>query len=200
MPHSTPREIHNEQVDIQDFGNHTKSAQIGVSSSASNIPKPPFIDINWSPPAPEGQTLGNTLPPRPPRVDKMRTEIKKNLIFMLESKKIQVTGGKLPWRNLFKVLQEHKCKFENWPAGTPEPSTQNGIEKAPQDEIKAIYKALVDEERPLRIRRIDGRLGGADRVFISQDPSGSGSGNKRSRDEQESDVGVRESNRRRLEM
>ncbi|THU77819.1 hypothetical protein K435DRAFT_74791 [Dendrothele bispora CBS 962.96] len=136
-------------------------------------------------------------PPRPPRVDDMRVEIKKQLITMLESSNIQVTGGKLPWRNLFKTLQEHKCKFENWPAGTPEPHTQNGIEKAPQDEIKAIYKALVDKERPLRICRIDGRLGGADPIFKLQDPSGSGSGNKRSRDEQGSDIEERKRNRRR---
>ncbi|THU80099.1 hypothetical protein K435DRAFT_972913 [Dendrothele bispora CBS 962.96] len=214
VPHSmAPQEIQNEQVDIHDSGTHTQSAQIGISFNASNIPnQSPLININWSPPpAPEGQTFEtsfipetgtghNTKPPKPPRVDKMRTEIKKRLISMLESKKIQITGGKLPWRNLFKILQEHKCEFENWPAGTPEPSTQNGIEKAPQDEIKAIYKALLDKEHPLRIRRIDGQLGGADQVFISQDPSGSGSGNKRSRDEQGSDIGERESNRRRLEM
>ncbi|THU77815.1 hypothetical protein K435DRAFT_973803 [Dendrothele bispora CBS 962.96] len=160
---------------------------------------------------PEGQTLGNTFipetgtghntkPPRPPRVDDMRVDIKKQLISMLESKKIQITGGKLPWRNLFKTLQEHKCKFENWPAGTREPHTQNGIEKAPQDEIKAIYKALVDKEHPLRICRIDGRLGGADRIFISQYPLGSGSGNKRTRDEQGSNIEERESNRSRLGM
>ncbi|THU86982.1 hypothetical protein K435DRAFT_970090 [Dendrothele bispora CBS 962.96] len=180
--------------------------QIDDIFNESDIPNPP------PPPAPVVQPLENTpfiaetgtshstKPPRPPRVDKMRVEIKKQLISMLGSKKIQITGGKLPWRNLFKTLQEHKCEFENWPADTPEPSTQNGIEKAPQDEIKAIYKALIDKEHPLRIRRIDRQSGGADRIFISQDPSGSGSGNKRSRDEQGSDIEERESNRRRLNM
>ncbi|THU80639.1 hypothetical protein K435DRAFT_972681 [Dendrothele bispora CBS 962.96] len=188
----------------QESGNSVQHMQqIDVSLNGSHIPNPP-----QPPPAPEGQTyentpfsLGyNTRPARLPRVDKMRTEIKKQLLFMLESKKIQITAGKLPWRNLFRILQEHNCEFENWPEGIPEPSTQNGIEKAPQDEIKAIYKALIDKERPLRIRRIDGHLGGADRIFISQDPSGSGSGNKRSGDEQGSNVEERGSNRRKLEM
>ncbi|THU77817.1 hypothetical protein K435DRAFT_877354 [Dendrothele bispora CBS 962.96] len=180
--------------------------QIDDIFNGSDIPNPPLAPapvvqpLENNPFIPETGTGHNTKPPRPPRVDDMRVEIKKQLITMLESNNIQITGGKLPWRNLFKTLQEHKCKFENWPAGTPEPSTQNGIEKAPQDEIKAIYKALIDKERPLRIRRIDGCLGGADRIFISQDLSGSGSGNKRSRDEQGSDIGVRENNRRRLGM
>ncbi|THU86984.1 hypothetical protein K435DRAFT_970091 [Dendrothele bispora CBS 962.96] len=192
---------------FQGSGNSSQHReQIDDIFNGSDIPNPP------PPPAPvvkplentpfiaETGTGHNTKPPKPPRVDKMRIEIKKQLISMLESKKIQITGGKLPWRNLFKILQEHKCEFENWPAGTPEPSTQNGIEKAPQGEIKAIYKALFDKERPLRICRIDGRSGGADRVFISQDPLGSGSGNKRSRDEHGSDIGERESNRRRPDM
>ncbi|THU97444.1 hypothetical protein K435DRAFT_965461 [Dendrothele bispora CBS 962.96] len=190
---------------------HTQ--QIDVSLNGSNIINPPHTNANCHPlPAlgiqtfgdtpfiPETGTSRNTRPPRPPRVDKMCTEIKKQLISMLESKKIRNTAGKLPWRNLFKILREHKCEFENWPKGTPEPSTRNGIEKAPQDEIKAIYKALFDKERPLRIRRIDGQSGGADRIFIPQDPSGSGSGNKRGRDEQGSNVEEGGINRRRLRM
>ncbi|THU97445.1 hypothetical protein K435DRAFT_857574 [Dendrothele bispora CBS 962.96] len=211
MPHLPSQEIQNEQAGIQelDSGGSTQHVQqTSVSSNAFNIPNPLLLNDNWSPLVLRGQTFENsfisethnTKPPRPPRVDKMRTEIKKQLISMLEYKKIQITGGKLPWRNLFRILQEHKCEFENWPTGTPKPSTQNGIEKAPQDEIKAIYKALFDKECPLRIRRIDGRLGGADRIFISQGPSGSGSGNKRSRDEQGSNAEERESNRRRLRI
>ncbi|THU90270.1 hypothetical protein K435DRAFT_802139 [Dendrothele bispora CBS 962.96] len=163
--------------------------QIGDLLHRSNYPPPPLAlggqKFGSIPFITETGTSHNTKPPKPPRVDKMRIEIKRQLILMLESKKIPVTRGKLPWRNLFKILQEHKCEFENWPAGTPEPSAQNGIEKALQKEIKSIYTALFDKDHPLRIRRIDGQLGSADRIFISQDPLGSGSGNERSRDELE---------------
>ncbi|THU95964.1 hypothetical protein K435DRAFT_859048 [Dendrothele bispora CBS 962.96] len=212
MPHLTPQEIRNEQADIQESGDSTqRMQQIGVSPNASNIPNPSFININRSPlPVLEEKTFEkpfitetgmahNTKPPRQPRVDRMRIEIKKRLISMLESKKIRITGGKLPWRNLFKILQEHECEFENWPVDTPKPSTQNGIEKAPQYEIKAIYKALFDKERPLRIRRIqiDGQSGGADQIIIPHPLSGK----KRSRDDSEQgEVKERESNRRRLGM
>ncbi|THU97447.1 hypothetical protein K435DRAFT_838606 [Dendrothele bispora CBS 962.96] len=162
---------------LQEFGNPVQHMQqIDVSLNESNI-------SNLSPPpGSERQTSEDT-----PFIPETGTCHDTNL-HEKESKKIQSTGGRLPWRNLFGTLREHNCEFENWPAGTPEPSTANGIEKAPQDEIKAIYKALFDKECPLRIRRIDGEPGGADRVFISQDPSGSESGNKRSRDEQGSNV------------
>ncbi|THU99625.1 hypothetical protein K435DRAFT_794780 [Dendrothele bispora CBS 962.96] len=129
------------------------------------------------------------------RVDEMRLKIKEQFLSMLKSCNID-TGDKLPWRNLFKILRERTCQFENWLEDTPQPHTQNGIERAPQREIKALYKALLDRERPLRICRIDGCSGGADLRFILQDPPGSGSGTKRSRDEQGGEVEERESNRR----
>ncbi|THU88542.1 hypothetical protein K435DRAFT_803445 [Dendrothele bispora CBS 962.96] len=97
----------------------------------------------------------------------------KNLLLPTESYNTD-TGDKLPWRNLFEILRERKCQFENWLEDTPQPHTQNGIEKAPQREIKAVYKALLDRERPSRICRIDGSSGGADLRFILQDPPGSG--------------------------
>ncbi|THU84175.1 hypothetical protein K435DRAFT_843794 [Dendrothele bispora CBS 962.96] len=165
---------------LQESGNSVQHIDVSLNESNISNPSPP--------PGPEGQPSEDTpfIPghgtkaPQPPRSDKMRTEIRKQFISML--------GGKLPWRNLFNILREHKCEFENWPAGTPEPCTQNGIEKAPQDEIEAIYKALFDKELPLRIRRIDGESGGTDQIFIAQDPSGSESGNNRSRDEQGSNI------------
>ncbi|THU76268.1 hypothetical protein K435DRAFT_901035, partial [Dendrothele bispora CBS 962.96] len=221
MPHFPSQEIQNAQAGMQDSdsGDSTQHMQqINVSNGLNN-PNPSLININWSsPPVLRDQTFDNSFISETgtahntnrtyPIYQATKTttsrqdvyRVKKQLIFMLdllfgkESKKIQITGGKLPWRNLFKILQEHACEFENWPAGIPEPSTQNGIEKAPQGEIKAIYKALVDKECPLRIRRIDGQLvGSADHIFISQDPLGSGgSGTKRSRDEQGSDIEERE--------
>ncbi|THU83549.1 hypothetical protein K435DRAFT_784133 [Dendrothele bispora CBS 962.96] len=132
------------------------------------------------------------------RVDEMRVKIKEQFLSMLKSHNID-TGDKLPWRNLLKILQERKCQFENWPEGIPHPHTQNGIEKAPQKEIKALYKALLDKERPLRICRIDRGSGGADLRFILQDPPGSGSNAKRNRDEQGGEIEERESNRRRMD-
>ncbi|THU86095.1 hypothetical protein K435DRAFT_868631 [Dendrothele bispora CBS 962.96] len=131
------------------------------------------------------------------RVDEMRVKIKEQFLSMLKSHNID-TGDKLPWRNLFKTLEERKCQFENWPEGTPRPHTQNGIEKAPQKEIKRIYKALCDKEHPLRICRIDGRSGGVNLRFILQDPPRSGSGTKQSRYEQPGEIEERESSRRRM--
>ncbi|THV00938.1 hypothetical protein K435DRAFT_854325 [Dendrothele bispora CBS 962.96] len=153
MRHFSSQGIQTEQAGIQD-------SLVVLSGQTLENPRPFGV--------PEIGTAHNTKPPRTPRMDKMRVEIKKQLISMLDSHKIH-TGGKLPWRTLFRILQEHNCEIENWPAGTPEPSTQNGIEKAPQDEIKAVYRALFDKEHPLTIRRIDRRFGGADRTFISRD-------------------------------
>ncbi|THU97454.1 hypothetical protein K435DRAFT_838607 [Dendrothele bispora CBS 962.96] len=132
------------------------------------------------------------------RVDDMRIKIKEQFLLMLRSHNID-TGDKLPWRNLFKTLEEHKCQFENWPEGIPQPHTQNGIEKAPQNEIKAIYKALCNKEHPLGICRNDGLgcSGGPDLRFVLQDPMVSGSGTKRGRDEQQGEMEERERNRRR---
>ncbi|THU76987.1 hypothetical protein K435DRAFT_846360, partial [Dendrothele bispora CBS 962.96] len=61
--------------------------------------------------------------------------------------------------------------------------------------LLVLYRSLAIVQ-PRKSIRIDGQSGGADRIFISPDPLGSGgSGTKRSRDEQGSDIGERENTR-----
>ncbi|KAF5364764.1 hypothetical protein D9758_009344 [Tetrapyrgos nigripes] len=87
-----------------------------------------------------------------PRVDRMRFEIKDNLLSILKSHNID-TGNKLPWRSLPNVPRERGYKLQYWPDGIPRPDTQNGIEKAPASQIIAIYEVLNNRDHPLGICR-----------------------------------------------
>ncbi|THU86615.1 hypothetical protein K435DRAFT_922349, partial [Dendrothele bispora CBS 962.96] len=99
-----------------------------------------------------------TRPPKPPRVDKIRIEIKKQLISMLVYLK--------------KNVRRSKSQGVNFPG-----ETSSKFSKSTNASSKI-----------------------GQQVLLSLDPSGSGSGNKWSRDEQGSDIEERENNQRRLEI
>jgi hypothetical protein len=107
------------------------------------------------------------------------------------------TRNKLPWRSLSNVLQQRGYKLRNWPDGVTKPDTQNGIEKAPAEQVTAIYDALNNKERPLGICRIDGSIGRPGETnFVMENPS-TVCGVKRSRPESDQDEAENDSRRKR---
>ncbi|KAK7437514.1 hypothetical protein VKT23_018586 [Stygiomarasmius scandens] len=120
--------------------------------------------------------------PQKLRVDEKRNIIKDKLVSML--KEHNVYNGRLPWKDLFPFVDRHGLEIQNWPKHIPKPRTHNGIDKARQEEVKAIYEALFEKEPPELRMKICKK--GINPIFVN--PSGSGSrdkGKKRARDEDE---------------
>ncbi|KAK7437512.1 hypothetical protein VKT23_018584 [Stygiomarasmius scandens] len=135
-----------------------------------------------------GRSGDSRIPSRVPnqpqklRVDVKRNKIKEKLVSMLKEHNVD-THDRLPWKDLFPFVQRHGLEIQNWPEHIEKPQTHNGIHKAPQEEVKAIYDALFVKEPPLHMTICKK---GINPIFVN--PSGSGSrdkGKKRARDEDE---------------
>ncbi|KAK7445726.1 hypothetical protein VKT23_014721 [Stygiomarasmius scandens] len=121
-----------------------------VTESTYNQPSVSNNMFIWKPGKP-GNSCGASNQPQKLRVDLKRNIIKEKLVSMLKEHKVY--NGRLPWKDLFPFVERHGLEIQNWPRHIPEPRTHNGIDKAPQEEVKAIYEALFEKNPPsLRMR------------------------------------------------